>query len=81
MLKVDGFDEAILGSITSFGRGETILYSTQKILGSMIKRDGMSEEEAIEFFDFNILRSYNGEGMPSFLNDHVEPLEFDDYVK
>lgn len=80
MLKVDGFDEAILGSSTSVGRGETILYSTQKILGIMMKRDGMSYEEAIEFFDFNIIGSYNGEGMPSFLNDHAEPLEFDDHA-
>ena len=33
-------------------------------------------DEALEFFHYNILGSYNGEGMPSFLNDHVEPLEF-----
>ena len=44
----------------------------------MTDRDGMSPDEALEFFHFNILGSYNGDGMPSFLNDHVEPLEFDD---
>jgi len=78
MMTADGFDEAIIGSITSYGRGETVLYSTQKILEVMMERDGMTAEDAIEFFNYNIIGSYNGNGMPAFLNDHVEPLEFDD---
>jgi len=78
MRTADGFDEAIIGSITSYGRGETVLYSTQKIIEVMMERDGMTAEDAMEFFNFNILGSYNGDGMPAFLNDHVEPLEFDD---
>ena len=78
MMTADGFDEAIIGSITSYGRGETVLYSTQKIIEVMMERDGMTEEDAIEFFNYNIIGSYNGNGMPAFLNDHVEPLEFDD---
>ena len=77
-MTADGFDEAIIGSITSYGRGETVLYSTQKIIEVMMERDGMTEEDAIEFFNYNIIGSYNGNGMPAFLNDHVEPLEFDD---
>ena len=78
MMTADGFDEAIIGSITSYGRGETVLYSTQKIIEVMMERDGMTAEDAMEFFNYNILGSYNGNGMPAFLNDHVEPLEFDD---
>ena len=77
MLKADGFNEAVLGSITSYGRSETVLYSTQKILEIMVERDGMTEEEAMEFFDFNIIGSYNGVGMPSFLNDHGEPYRIE----
>ena len=69
MLTADGFDEAIIGSIISFGRREIVLYSTQKILDIMVERDDMTPEEALEFFDFNIIGSYNGEGMPAFLND------------
>ena len=78
MRTADGFDEAIVGSITSYGRGETVLYSTQKIIEVMMERDGMTAEDAMEFFNYNIIGSYNGNGMPAFLNDHVEPLEFDD---
>jgi|TARA_R100000951_G_C2496724_1_gene136150 hypothetical protein len=78
MMTADGFDKAVVGTITSYGRGETVLYSTEKILEIMMQRDGMSADEALEFFHFNILGSYNGKGMPAFLNDHVEPLEFAD---
>ena len=38
----------------------------------------MAPDEALEFFEHNVLGSYNGEGMPAYLNDHEEPLEFDD---
>ena len=68
-LTADGLDDAIIGKINSFSRKETILYSTQKIVDILMKRDGMSGEEALEFFDYNIIGSYNGEGMPSFLDD------------
>lgn len=30
-------------------------------------RDGMTEEEAQEWYEFNILGAYCGEGMPVFL--------------
>jgi hypothetical protein len=76
MLTADGFDKAILGNVSSFGRKETVLYSVRKMLDIMKDRDGMTEDEAVEFFNFNILGSYNGEGMPSFFNDHEKDLEF-----
>ena len=69
MLTADGLDEAIIGEVSSFGRDETILYSVQKIIDILIKRDGMTPDEALEFYDFNIAGSYLGEGMPTFLND------------
>ena len=80
LITADGLDKAILGTVSSFGRSETVLYSVKKILEIMMERDGMTEEEALEFFEYNILGSYNGQGMPSFMNDHEEPLEFDSGV-
>lgn len=69
MLTADGLDEAIIGEVSSYGRDETILYSVQKIIDILIERDGMTPDEALEFYDFNIAGSYLGEGMPTFLND------------
>ena len=78
MQTADGFDRAIMGAVVSFGRRETVLYSVSQILDILMERDNMSPDEALEFFHHNILGSYNGEGMPAYLNDHAEPLEFDD---
>jgi hypothetical protein len=69
MLTADGLDDAIVGEVSSFGRGGTILYSVQKIIDILVERDGMTPEVAYEYYEFNIAGSYLGEGMPTFLND------------
>lgn len=69
---LDGFDDAILGIVNEFGNGPRILYSTEKIIQTLRDRDGMSEEEAIEYYDFNILGMYAGEQNPLFLVSDFE---------
>lgn len=67
LLKVDGFDDCYLGVGESFGDHPALIYDYEKII-QQLKQDGMSEEEAIEYYEFNILGSYIGEKMPIFLN-------------
>ena len=43
------------------------VYSEEKVLDVLVKRDGMTYEEAIEFFDFNIRGSYLGEQTPIYI--------------
>lgn len=50
-LKADGLDEAVIGVNQA---GTRLIYSTAKILQILQTRDGMTEEEAQEFFDYNI---------------------------
>lgn len=64
---LDGFNEAIIGLVEEFGNGPRILYSRDKILQIMQDRDGMTEEEAIEFYDYNILGMFAGEQNPVML--------------
>ena len=45
LITADGLDKAIMGTVSSFGRSETVLYSVKKILEIMMERDGMTEEE------------------------------------
>ena len=68
--RVVGHDDAIIGMGNSFGRGNVLIYSVDKILEKLIKRDGMTDEEAMEFFSFNIAGSYNGPGMPIILFEY-----------
>jgi hypothetical protein len=60
-------DDAIIGVVEEFGNGPRILYSTEKIIQILIDRDGMSEEEAVEYYDFNILGLFAGDQNPVFM--------------
>jgi hypothetical protein len=64
---LDGLDEAIVGITEEFGTGRRILYSKDKILDILMKRDLMTYSEAEEFYDYNILGLYAGEQNPVFL--------------
>ena len=64
---LDGLDEAIIGITEEFGNGRRILYSKDKILDILMKRDSMTHSEAEEFYDYNILGLYAGEQNPIFL--------------
>ena len=70
-LKADGFDDAVIGTCYNTGR---IVYSIERMLAILMERDGMSMEEAIEFFDFNIAGAYVGEMTPMYVwtEDKVE---------
>jgi hypothetical protein len=72
LLKVDGFDDCYLGIGETYGSLPALVYDQTKII-EKLKQDGMDEEEAQEFFDFNILGAYLGEKMPIFLR--TVPLE------
>ena len=69
-IKVVGHDDAIIGMGNSFGRDSVLIYSVEKIIEKLMKRDGMNEEDAMEFFSYNIAGSYNGLGMPIFLFEY-----------
>jgi hypothetical protein len=69
LLTADDYDDCILGVVEGISIESKILYSTKKILSKLIN-DGISYEEALEYFEFNIKGTYIGEHTPVFLNDH-----------
>lgn len=66
-LLLDGFDEAIIGMAERINLGPVVAYDVEKILEIMIERDGMSYEESIEFFDFNIKGAWMGDFTPIYI--------------
>jgi hypothetical protein len=66
LLKLDGFDDCYLGISESYGEQPALIYDYNQII-EQLKQEGMSEEEAQEFYEFNIIGSYIGEKMPIFL--------------
>tara|TARA_R100001443_G_scaffold44637_1_gene57641 strand:- start:900 stop:1160 length:261 start_codon:yes stop_codon:yes gene_type:complete len=66
VLIADGFDDAIIGIAERYGMNPVVLYDKHKCIKIMQDRDGMTEEEAIEFFYYNIVGAYMGEHTPCF---------------
>jgi len=64
---LSGLDDAIVGITEEFGGISRILYSRDKIIEILQDRDGMTEDEAFEFYDFNILGLHVSECNPIFL--------------
>jgi len=67
-LLIDGFDEAIIGMAERINLGPVVAYDVNKILKIMIERDEMTFDEAIEYFEFNILGAWAGDNTPIFIN-------------
>jgi len=44
-----------------------LVISKTKVLETLVKDDGMTEDEALEFFEFNISGAYVGHGTPIFV--------------
>jgi hypothetical protein len=61
---LDGYNEAIVGVTIDKTR---LIYSSSKII-EMLVRDGMDEDQAFEFFEYNIYGSKIKNG-PLFLMD------------
>ena len=64
VLFCDGYDEAIVGLGRCFNKFK-IVYDKNKII--KILMNSMSEDEAEEFFEFNIVGAYVGEATPIFI--------------
>jgi hypothetical protein len=68
MLKIQGHDNAILGPAMVWTEGGTLrpvlVYDAEKIRETLMKRDGMSFEDAREYIEFNIEGAYLGPRTP-----------------
>ena len=64
MVKIDGYDEAIIGPAMVWTEDgslrDVLVYDGEGIRQILMKRDGMSMEDAREFIEFNIEGAYMG---------------------
>jgi hypothetical protein len=66
LLKIDGFDDAIIGIEDLDMR---LIYSCSKII-EILQQD-MSEEDAVEHFEYNIKGAWLGDNTPIFCIDYL----------
>jgi hypothetical protein len=67
-LFADGFDEALIGISRRCGKPSLAVYSIKKCIEILQKE--MSHEDAVGYFEFNVVGAWLGEGTPIFLADY-----------
>jgi len=64
----DGFDEAVIGVDVL---NERIIYSVKKVIEILMDRDGMDEQDAIDWYEYNMQSTYVGEHTPIWCEDRL----------
>jgi len=67
VLFVDGLDKAIIGFEPNLWK---VVYSRNRVIDILYKRDGMGLEEALEFAEYNIFGAIVGEKTPLWVEDY-----------
>lgn len=68
ILTMDGYDSAVIGIDA---RSYRLIYSLSRIQDILIKEHGMEAEDAIEYYNFNILGAWVGEKTPIICDDTI----------
>ena len=91
--KCDGFDTCVVGHVVMPGTNQPrLVYSCEKVIDEIYadmcsSRHYESEEpmptfeDALEYFEFNILCAYVGEGGPLFMWEKSFRVSLSDYVE
>ena len=78
LLLATGFDEAFLGVGRRCGQPDLAIYSIPKAIRILVTRDGMSEDEAREYLEFNSIGAWIGPATPVWVEvmslDHLHRL-------
>ncbi len=65
-VKMDGFDDCIVGVASRYGMECSLVYDLDKVI-SRLMDDGATYEEAVEYHEFNQLGAWVGETTPVFI--------------
>jgi len=65
-LIADGFDNAVIGVDVKTMR---VIYSANECINILINQHNMADEEAQEYFEFNVAGAYVGEKTPNWCYD------------
>jgi hypothetical protein len=69
-LKADGFDESMIGVAAIWRDGtrvDVLVYDADIMVDLLMKRDGMTMEEAYEYVTYNVEGAYMGEMTPVYV--------------
>ena len=68
MKKADGLDEALIGTAYRADLGEVFIYDYDRCVDIFMDINDWSEEDALEWMEYNVVDCYVGEGTPIFVH-------------
>jgi hypothetical protein len=66
-LLADGFEDAFVGISRRFGQEALACYDYRKCIELIMDGGAGTEEEAVEYFEFNVIGAWVGNGTPVFV--------------
>ena len=66
MIIAGGFDKAFIGTGSRCGCEDIAVYDADKCV-EVLSEQGMTDEEAVEYFEYNVRSLWQGESTPVFL--------------
>jgi hypothetical protein len=66
-LLMDGFNDCAIGILERYGMEPIVLYDKEKVIQQLMDGGCDSYEAALEYYEFNQLGAWCGEGTPGFL--------------
>jgi hypothetical protein len=66
-LLADGLEDALIGYTLNTHHAVVAVYDYAKCVDALVKRDGMTHEDAEEYLSFNTLCCYVGENSPLYV--------------
>jgi len=81
MVKADGFEDAIIGVGGRINMPEVLIYSYNKCVKILMKRDGMTHEDAIDWMNYNVVGSWVGETTPIFVHEIPSDQKIDEFLE
>jgi len=74
IMKMDGYDDCLIGVVEMFGKEPLLCYDKNKVLDRLMG-DGMDLEEAHEYYEYNMLGAWVGVGTPCFVSKDKDYLQ------
>ena len=68
IMTMDGYDDCMVGVLHRYGLSKNVaVYDREKVLEKIMRLSECSYSDAEEYYEFNQLGAWGGEGTPAFL--------------
>ena len=66
------FDNAIIGVSMGISCGTKVVYDAEEMAKTLVVSEGITEQEAWEYLEFNTFNAYVGENTPIFVSTNLD---------